>query len=83
MKFFLPHAYAELKRTAEVIETYFEDAQVRLILCLIIYPFFNILLSQDIEFTIQNGDLYILETMKARRSPQVHQLFFDVAQSLI
>jgi hypothetical protein len=35
--------------------------------------FFEVSLIQDIEFTVQEGELYILETIKARRSPQVCQ----------
>ncbi|MCL4447132.1 MAG: pyruvate, phosphate dikinase, partial [Candidatus Thermoplasmatota archaeon] len=39
----IPHAYAELKRSAEILEGHYKDVQ-------------------DIEFTIQDGDFYLLQT---------------------
>ena len=45
----IPHAYAELKRSAEILEGHYKDVQ-------------------DIEFTIQDGDFYLLQTRSAKRS---------------
>ena len=45
----IPHAYAELKRSAEILEDHYKDVQ-------------------DIEFTIQDGDFYLLQTRSAKRS---------------
>ena len=45
----IPNAYAELKRSADILEEHYKDVQ-------------------DIEFTIQDGTFYLLQTRSAKRS---------------
>ena len=45
----IPHAYVELKKSADILEEHYKDVQ-------------------DIEFTIQDGTFYLLQTRAAKRS---------------
>lgn len=69
----MPEVYAEFKRNTDILEKQYGDMQVsRLLVLCSIHTFkhnqsHQLIAAQDIEFTVQEGKLYMLQTRNGKR----------------